>query len=139
MEWSTQLSPGDARALRAWQLAKSGAGLVTVTTRNKTGERRGTWWWPRCPRSGGIGRLITRLGIDLHGEAYIFRNRSGAPYSSDTLGDDIRDVRHAACSEQERRTLADFRRSGAIEAIAGYAPPAALAHAMGNGQHLQRL
>jgi hypothetical protein len=32
----------------------------------------------------------------------------------------------------EKRTLADFRRSGALEAIVGEATPAALAHAMGN-------
>src|SRR6185369_9322824 len=35
----------------------------------------------------------------------------------------------------EKRTLADFRRSGAHEAIAGDAQPAALAHAMGNTLH----
>jgi hypothetical protein len=32
----------------------------------------------------------------------------------------------------DRRTLHDFRRSGAVEAIAGGAMPAELAHAMGN-------
>ena len=36
-----------------------------------------------------------KLGVELHGEANIFRNRSGAPYSKDTLGDDFRDVREA--------------------------------------------
>jgi hypothetical protein len=72
------------------------------------------------------------LGVELHGEAYIFRNRSGAPYSSDTLGDDFRDVRRALFGDRESRTLADFRRSGAVEAIAGNASAAQLAHAMGN-------
>jgi hypothetical protein len=62
----------------------------------------------------------------------IFRNRSGAPYSKDTLGDDFRAVRMAAFGSNEKRTLADFRRSGASEAITGDAAPAALAHAMGN-------
>lgn len=75
---------------------------------------------------------IAHLGVDLHGEAYIFRNRSGAPYSSDTLGDDFRDVRRALFGEREGRTLADFRRSGAVEAIAGGAKAEELAHAMGN-------
>ena len=37
-----------------------------------------------------------------------------------------------AFGERDKRTLADFRRSGAQEAIAGDATPAALAHAMGN-------
>jgi hypothetical protein len=32
----------------------------------------------------------------------------------------------------DRRTLADFRRSGAVEGIAGKADPAHVAHAMGN-------
>ena len=75
---------------------------------------------------------LEELRVELHGEAYIFRNRSGAPYSKDTLGNDFRAVRIAAFGERERRTLADFRRSGAQEAIAGDATPAALAHAMGN-------
>ena len=72
------------------------------------------------------------LGAELHGEAYIFRNRSGAPYSKDTLGDDFRAVRIATFGERDKRTLMDFRRSGAVEAMAGDATTAALAHAMGN-------
>ncbi len=82
--------------------------------------------WLPCKHTWG------KLRVELHGEAYIFRNRSGAPYSKDTLGDDFRTVRIAAFGERETRTLADFRRSGAHEAIAGEATPAALAHAMGN-------
>jgi hypothetical protein len=72
------------------------------------------------------------LGVELHGEAPIFRNRSGAPYSSDTLGDDFRDIRHLEFGPEETRTLADFRRSGAQEAFAGDARPADVSHAMGN-------
>jgi hypothetical protein len=75
---------------------------------------------------------LERLGTELHGDAFVFHNRSGAPYSSDTLGDDFRAVRIAVFGEHDKRTLADFRRSGAHEAIAGEATPAALAHAMGN-------
>ena len=75
---------------------------------------------------------LERLGVELHGDAYVFRNRSGAPYSSDTLGDDFRDVRRALFGDRENRTLADFRRSGAVEAIAGNASAEQLAHAMGN-------
>src|SRR5262249_22311095 len=55
-----------------------------------------------------------------------------APYSKDTLGDDFRDVRRSVFGDADRRTLHDFRRSGAVEAIAGGAMPAELAHAMGN-------
>ena len=41
-------------------------------------------------------------------------------------------MRAAEFGTLEKRTLADFRRSGAQEAIAGDATPSALAHAMGN-------
>src|SRR5271170_7548352 len=35
--WSTQLSPGDVRALRASQLVRNGAGAIFFTARGKTG------------------------------------------------------------------------------------------------------
>ena len=75
---------------------------------------------------------LEKLGVEIHGEAYILRNRSCGACSKDSLGDDFRAVRLAAFGLRERRTLADFRRSGAQEAIAGDATPAALAHAVGN-------
>jgi hypothetical protein len=48
------------------------------------------------------------------------------------LGDDFRDIRARVFGAREKRTLADFRRSGAVEAIAGGANAEELAHAMGN-------
>lgn len=76
---------------------------------------------------------LEKLGIELHGEAYIFRNRSGDRYSVDTLGDDFRDVRSIEFGPLERRTIGhDFRRTGAVEAIAGGANAEQLSHAMGN-------
>lgn len=129
--WDTQLNPGDIRPLTASQLATAGHGELFFTARGKTGT----------PVGGGLSRrsalvlaeYLKQLGVELHGDAPIFRNRSGQPYSKDTLGDDFRDVRAAEFGESERRTLGhDFRRSGAIEAIVGKATPAELAHAMGN-------
>lgn len=79
-----------------------------------------------------LGAYLEKLGVEPHGEAYIFRNRRGAPYSKDTLGDDFRAVRIAAFGERDKRTLADFRRFGAIEAIAGGASAEQLAVAMAN-------
>jgi hypothetical protein len=79
-----------------------------------------------------LADYLQKLGVTLTGDAFIFRNRSGAPYSKDTLGDDFRDVRLALYGPDEKRTLADFRRSGSMEAVAGQAAPAALAHVMGN-------
>jgi len=128
--WSTQLSPGDVRALRASQLVKDASGAAFFAERSKTGKPVGGALNDRA--LAAIQAYLERIGIQLHNEAYIFRNRSGAPYSKDTLGDDFRAVRRAAFGERERRTLADFRRSGAQEAITGDATPAALAHAMGN-------
>jgi hypothetical protein len=53
-------------------------------------------------------------------------------YSKDTLGDDFRDVRALAFGPEEKRTLADFRRSGTIEAIAGGAADGQIASKMAN-------
>ena len=95
------------------------------TARGKTGVPVGGALSDRA--LAALQAYIGRLGVDLHGEAY---NRSGG--SSDTLGDDFRDVRRLVFGDRENRTLADFRRSGAVEAIAGGAKAEELAHAMGN-------
>jgi Phage integrase family len=129
--WDTQLSPGDVRALRASQLARSAGGAAFFTERGKTGKPVGGILSMRS--LAVLSAYLERLGVELHGDAYIFRNRSGDPYSSDTLGDDFRDVRIAEFGPLERRTIGhDFRRTGAVEAIAGGAKAEHLAHAMGN-------
>ena len=53
-------------------------------------------------------------------------------YSKDTLGDDFRDVRALVFGLEERRTLADFRRSGTVEAIRGGAEGGQIAAKMAN-------
>jgi hypothetical protein len=128
--WSTQMSPGDVRALRAAQLVRNATGAVFFTDRGKTGKPIGGALSGRA--LAAIEAYVAVLPVELHGDAFIFRNRSGHPYSSDTLGDDFRDVRHAEFGAADSRTLADFRRSGAVEAIAGGAKAEELAHAMGN-------
>jgi hypothetical protein len=129
VDTSSQMSPGDVRALRASQLAWNATGAMFFTARGKTGVPVGGALSDRA--LAALQSYIGRLGVGLHGEAYIFRNRSGAPYSSDTLGDDFRDVRRAVFGYRDA-PLADFRRSGAVEAIAGGASAEELAHAMGN-------
>ena len=47
-------------------------------------------------------------------------------------GDDFRDIRAALFGDQQRRQLADFRRSGATEALAGNATPEKLSKKMVN-------
>jgi hypothetical protein len=129
--WDTQLSPGDVRALRASQMARGTAGEAFFTERGKTGTPVGGVLSTRS--IAALTAYLERLGVELHGDAYIFRNRSGAPYSSDTLGDDFRDVRTAEFGGLERRTIGhDFRRTGAVEAIVGGAKSEQVAHAMGN-------
>jgi hypothetical protein len=118
------------RSLRASQLTRNTNGAVFFRDRTKTGTPVGGALTDRA--LAALDAYYSKLGVELRGEAYIFRNRSGAPYSSDTLGDDFRDIRAALFGAGENRTLADFRRSGAVEAIAGDAGAEQLAHAMGN-------
>ena len=100
------------------------------TDRAKTGKPVGGALSDRA--LAAVEAYVKVLGVELHGDAPIFRNRSGAPYSSDTLGDDFRDIRHLEFGPEENRTLADFRRSGTQEAFVGDAKPADVSHAMGN-------
>jgi hypothetical protein len=119
------------RALRASQMATAGQGQLFFTERGKTGVPVGGMLSARAIRV--MAAYLEKLGATLTGEAYIFRKRSGAPYSKDTLGDDFRDIRAVEFGPLERRMLGfDFRRSGAVEAIAGKATPAELSHARGN-------
>jgi len=103
------------RALRASQLAKDTSGAAFFAERGKTGKPVGGALNDRA--LAAMQAHLERLGTELHGEAYIFHNRSGAPYSRDTLGDDFRAVRIAAFGERDKRTLADFRRKPASKAI----------------------
>jgi hypothetical protein len=143
ISWDTQLSPGDVRTLRASQLSRGSGGAIFFSERGKTGTPVGG-----ALSNRGLAALqayLESLGCELLGDAPIFRTRGraqsgavgGRPwqpqlYRSDILSKDFRAVRSAEFGDGETRTLADFRRSGAVEAIAGDATPAALAHAMGN-------
>ena len=122
--WDTQMSPGDVRSLRASQIATAGQGQLFFTERGKTGVPAGGVLSARSMRLPEA--YLEKLGIELTRDAYIFRNRSGQPYSKHTLGDDFRTVRAAEFGPLERRMLGhDFRSSGAVEAITGGAAPAA--------------
>jgi hypothetical protein len=63
-------------------------------------------WTPPFRLAPSIGRAP----MDGGAPAPIFRNRSGAPYSKDTLGDDFREVRAMIFGEAERRTRGVERR-----------------------------
>jgi hypothetical protein len=79
MAWSTQMSSGDVRALRASQLVRDASGAVFFAAREK-GRRRALSDRTVAPLEA------LQLGIELHGKACIFRNRSGLPYSGDARG-----------------------------------------------------
>lgn len=138
--WDTQLSPGDVRTLCPSQLRTDKAGAIFFTERGKTGTPVGGALSKRA--FAALTAYIERLGCDLLPDAPIFRTRGHSsgdgrpwmprPYTSDILSKDFRLIRSLEFGEAENRTLADFRRSGAVEAIAGDATPAALSHAMGN-------
>ena len=129
--WSSLLSPGDVRALRASQLVQSRRRRVFFTNRGKTGVPVGVALSKRA--LAVLEAYIALLGVELHGEAFIFRNRSGAPYSSDTLGDDFRDIRHARVRRARKAHPGRLPALGRSRGHRGRrASCRALAHAMGN-------
>lgn len=116
VSWDTMLSPVDTRRLTPGQCAADGQGAVFFLDRAKTGRAAAgtlTQWSQAI-----LLAYIKRLNVELLDDAPIFRNRSGAPYSKDTLGDDFRAVRRSV-DKTDRRQLADMRRSGAVEGDAG--------------------
>lgn len=78
-----------------------------------------------------LDAYLAKLGIELLDDAVIFRNRSAKTYTADTLGDDFRTIR-SLVFPGDKRMLLDIRRSGAVEALAGDADPAAMSAKMGN-------
>lgn len=112
--WDSSLSPVDVRTLTPGQRT---APDVFTLDRAKTG--RAAFATLSRPAQRVLDAYLAQLGAAVAPGAPMFRNRSGAPYSKDTLGDDFRDVRALVFGEGETRTLADFRRSGAIEALRG--------------------
>ena len=124
--WDTMLSPVDVRSLTVEQRRRDAVGTFFVAGRTKTG-------------AAAIGTLSRRAEAIL--DAYlakapveigpIFRNRSGRQYSRFTLPDDFAAIRELVFPG-DTRTLADMRRSGAMEARAGQADPATLSAKMAN-------
>lgn len=124
--WDTGFSPVDVRKLTFAQIKGEGDRLAFEIGRAKTGRAAlGTLG----KRSSAIVRAyIATLPGEHLPSACVFRHRHGLPYSKDTLGDDFRDIRGGG----ERRTLADMRRSGAVEAQAGGASDDIIAQKLAN-------
>ena len=127
--WDTQFSPVDARSLKARQYRRDAAGGYFLTSRGKTG--RDVIGSLSRRSAAVIEAYMAQLGAEPVGPAPLFRNRSGQPYSADTLGDDFRLIRGIVFPGDDRQLL-DIRRTGAVEALAGEADPAAMAQKMAN-------
>jgi hypothetical protein len=131
--WDTQFSPVDVRTLARRHAVVIENGQLIFDRRADGRAKTGR------PAIGTLSRRSERLilayldmlGIDLHPDAMLFRNRSGNPYRDDTLGDDFRTIRDLVCPGDTRR-LMDMRRSGVVEAIAGGAGPLDLAAKLAN-------
>lgn len=128
--WDSQLSPVDARGLTAADLRSDTIGMWFELDRAKTGREAVATLSRRTRRL--VEAYFGKLEAQPIGRAPVFRNRSGRPYSKDTLGDDFRDVRAMVFGPSEDRQLADFRRSGTLEALAGQVDPGTLSQKMAN-------
>ncbi len=137
--WDSALSPVDARKLTFFQMdhfADAGKVIIFRISRDKTGRAAlGTL----SKRSSALVRAyIASLPGEHLPTAPIFRNRAGRPYTKDCLGHDFAKIR----GEGETRTLADMRRSAAVEALAGGAHAAQigakLANSLSVNQELHR-
>jgi len=128
--WDSQLSPIDARSIKANQMRRDPLGVWFDIARAKTGRPALATLSRRTARA--LFAYLEELAANPVGMAPIFRNRSGQPYTKDTLGDDFRAVRAMVFGEAETRQLADFRRSGSVEALAGDVPPEKLSSKMAN-------
>jgi hypothetical protein len=127
--WDSMLSPVDARKLTPAQCTYDATGVMFVLNRAKTG--RGAVATLTDWSLALVTTYVKMLGVELAPNAPIFRNRPGTPYSKGKLGDDFRDVREAI-DKEEKRQLADMRRSGAIEGDAGGGSEADQSNKMAN-------
>jgi len=115
--WDSSLSPVDVRTLTPAQRIKDDQGEAFLLARAKTGRAAAATITHRTSRV--LEAYLANLGVEIAPVAPIFRNRSGGPYSKNVLGDDFRRVRTLIFGPAETRTLADFRRSGTVEAKRG--------------------
>ena len=128
--WDSSLSPVDVRTLTPSQRRRDGQGDVFKIARAKTGRAAAATISRRTSRV--LDAYLAGLGADLAPNAPIFRNRSGRPYCKGILGYDFRAVRSMVFGPAETRTLADFRRSGAVEALRGGASAEIIGNKLAN-------
>lgn len=126
LAWDSQFSPADLRGLTVAGIKGRGDNRYFPVERAKSGR-------------AAIGTLSRRslalldayLTMEPCEVGALLRNRSKAVYSRFTMPDDFGAVRDL-CFKGDKRTLADMRRSGAIEAQAGGATSSETAAKMAN-------
>src|SRR6266852_4211668 len=136
------LSPVDARKLTAGQMVRGDQGALFFLDRAKTGRAAAgtlTQWSEAI-----LAAYIQSLGVELLDTAPIFRTPGAAPgpkggrrwlpqpYTKDKAGYHFRLVRASLFGPEEKRQLADMRRSGAVEADAGGTTSDDLSNKMAN-------
>lgn len=126
LAWDTQFSPADLRKLTIAGIEGRGKDRYFPVDRAKSGRSA----------IGTLGRrslalMDEYLKMSPCDVGAFLRNRSGNVYSRYTLPDDFGVIRERSFPG-DKRTLADIRRSGAIEAQAGGATPAETAAKMAN-------
>ena len=139
--WDGSVSPVDARSLTLAQRFKDAKGTWFELERGKTGRDAVLTLSKRSER------LLEWYLTETFGEAEpistmkIFRTRRGAAYTKNSFAEDFRDIRKIEFPGDTRKML-DFRRSGAVEAVAGGAAPAQLsaklANSMGQSKKLEQ-
>jgi len=138
--WDGAVSPVDARSLTLGQckkdehgtwfeLGRAKTGRDAVLTLSRRSEKLLDWY---LNEKFGKARPIPSMAI--------FRTRRGAKYLKNAFSEDFRDIR-AIEFPGDKRMMLDFRRSGAVEAVAGGAAPAhlsaKLANSMGESKKLE--
>lgn len=140
--WDSQLSPVDVRGLTPAQRQHDAGGTFFEVDRAKTGRAAAATLsrWSEAV----LDTYIAGLGFALHEAAPIFRTRHirttekggrvylPRPYTKDKLSKDFAAIREALFGMAERRTLADMRRSGTVEAFAGGAQAESVSTKMAN-------
>lgn len=150
VSWDTMLSPVDVRGLTTAQLSPRPQGPLFSLARAKTGKAAIGTISQKSEKV--LARYIASLPVTLHPDMPIFHTRGHLPgptggkpvlprpYTKDVLSKDFRVVREIEFPG-DKRTIMDFRRSGAVEATAGQVDQNALAGKMANSidtnRHLQ--
>lgn len=138
--WDSSASPNDVRDLQALQMHRDGSGTWFSYARGKTG-RDGVITLSRRTEKLLEWYLTHQFGgAELMPTMKILRTRRGAAFTKNSFAEDFRDIRNDVFPGDTRQ-MRDFRRSGAVEAVAGGAQgfqlSAKLANSIGQSKRLE--